>query len=75
MTMIDNIKGFSINVGGNRALEYTDKIKMQAYKNKFYGETESPDCPPKGGFCFKVNKLAVMASVAVYPKGSEHAAE
>jgi len=58
MTMIDNIRGFGIN-GVNKAKQYEDLIVLETSFIKFYGETESPDCPPKGGFCFKKDKVAV----------------
>lgn len=71
MTMIDNLKGFSLNVV-NKDLEYSDKLLMEASFNKFYGETDSPDCPPNGGFCFKEEKMGVMASISPYKTSPEH---
>jgi hypothetical protein len=63
--MIDNAGGFSINVN-NKAQEYSGKLQVEASYNKFYGETSSPDCPQSGlgGFCYKGNKLAVMATTS-----------
>jgi hypothetical protein len=31
--------------------------------NKFYGETEALDCPPNGGFCYKIDKYAIISSL------------
>jgi len=32
--------------------------------NKFYGETEALDCPPNGGFCYKIDKYAVVGAIS-----------
>lgn len=31
-----------------------------------YGETESPDCPPGGGFCNKPEKFGLQTSTITY---------
>lgn len=63
--MIDNIGGFSLNLV-NKNEEYSGTIQMKAISNVFYGETESPDCPLDGGFCFEEEKMAVMASISQF---------
>lgn len=47
ITLIDNLRGLNLMMDGGE----THLGRIEAYDIKIYGETASPDCPPKGGFC------------------------
>jgi len=64
MTFIDSRTGYA-NMLSNSADEYNDLI-MESNDIIIYGETESPDCPPNGGFCHKYNKGGYIAAPATY---------
>jgi hypothetical protein len=56
ITMIDNKLGVAAMAQGGLYSEIKDSF--------FYGETEALDCPPKGGFCYKVSKSAIMGGIS-----------
>jgi len=56
MTMIDNKLGIAAMAQGGSYSEIND--------NKFYGDSEALDCPPRGGFCIKVSKAAIISGIS-----------
>lgn len=60
MTMIDNRQGFGAAIGnGDLGNDYA-KTRIELSDNKIYGESEIPDCPDDGSFCFNFDKYGVM---------------
>lgn len=63
MTSIDNRQGFGAAVAvvgneyGTQTVEFND--------NTIWGESEIPDCPPKGGYCWKGHKFGFISSASI----------
>ena len=56
MTMMDNHEGLTAFTGMEG-----ENISVQLDHNKFYGETDIPDCPHNSDdYCWKVTKTAIM---------------
>jgi hypothetical protein len=56
VTMIDNMIGVAAMAQGGLYSEIKDSF--------FFGETEALDCPPNGGFCYKVQKSAIIGGIS-----------
>jgi len=62
LTMLDNVMGMVLQVVDGDDASGTTKLS----DTSIYGETVSPDCPPKGGFCSKFNKMGLQSSTITY---------
>lgn len=66
--MIDNALGMVVQaVDGDDASGETHLEDAM-----IYGETESPDCPPSGGFCDKIDKMGLQSSTITYNGAKLH---
>lgn len=59
MTFIDNRVGFTANIV-NKDEEYEDLL-IEINDIKIFGESQSPDCPPNGGFCHLYHKSGMIS--------------
>lgn len=65
---IDNRLGFAASVG-NGATGYVVGNEDIIFSDiTLYGESEIPDCPPKGGYCFRPKKGAFLSAVSAGAK-------
>lgn len=67
MIMIDNKFGFGVSMSAGPLGEYFD-MKAEMNNNKIFGESPIPDCPPKGGYCYRGSKCGLMASIFIRVK-------
>lgn len=63
VTCIDNMVGESLQLDG-------ETVEMRNLK--IFGGSQSPDCPPDGGFCFGGTKIGMIASIAVGKSKKRH---
>ena len=65
MILVDNRYGLLGFKGVNGTTKDGPDIEFNDIK--IFGESESPDCPENGGFCYKnINKVGLMSSVGLW---------
>jgi len=64
MTFIDNKDGYTALIT-NKPQEY-DGLEIESNDILIIGESESPDCPPNGGFCGMYHKTGLLSPIGVW---------
>lgn len=74
LTMIDNTGGFAPLMSSTMFGAEYNPIEVEVYGNKIYGESEIPDCPEGGGYCYdQIGKIGLktclvgLKGAAIHP--------